>query len=33
MVSYLDVVGKMYTFRAGNEDSDVPLVQMNALMG
>ena len=33
MVNYLDVVGKMHTPRAGNKRIDVPLVQMNALMG
>ncbi|MCA9267932.1 MAG: protoglobin family protein [Planctomycetales bacterium] len=33
MVSYLDMVGKMHTPKAGNKDIDVPLVQMNALMG
>lgn len=33
MVNYLDLVGKMHTPRAGSKDLDVPLVQMNALMG
>ena len=33
MVMYLDMVGKMHTPKAGNKDIDVPLVQMNALMG
>lgn len=33
MTSYLDMVGKMHTPTAGNEQIDVPLVQMNALMG
>ena len=33
MVQYLDIVGKMHTPRAGGPDLDVPLVQMNALMG
>jgi hypothetical protein len=33
MVGYLDMVGKMHTPRAGSLDIDVPLVQMNALMG
>jgi hypothetical protein len=33
MVSYLDVVGKIHTPRAGSTELDVPLVQMNALMG
>lgn len=33
MVKYLDVVGKMHTHKAGNPDLNVPLVQMNALMG
>ena len=33
MVSYLDMVGKMHTPKAGNRQIDVPLVQMNALMG
>jgi Protoglobin len=33
MFSYLDMVGKMHTPQAGSSDLDVPLVQMNALMG
>ena len=33
MVSYLDMVGKMHTEKAGNDHLQVPLVQMNALMG
>lgn len=33
MVSYLDLVGKMHTPKAGSKELDVPLVQMNALMG
>ena len=33
MVEYLDMVGKMHTPKAGSRDLDVPLVQMNALMG
>jgi hypothetical protein len=33
MVEYLDMVGKMHTPRAGSPKLDVPLVQMNALMG
>jgi hypothetical protein len=33
MVAYLDMVGKMHTPKAGSRDLDVPLVQMNALMG
>jgi hypothetical protein len=33
MVGYHDFVGKMHTPKAGNEDIEVPLVQMNALMG
>lgn len=33
MVQYLDMVGKMHTPKAGNRQIDVPLVQMNALMG
>lgn len=32
-VSYLDMVGKIHTPHAGNPEIDVPLVQMNALMG
>ncbi len=33
MVEYLDMVGKMHTPKAGSPDLDVPLVQMNALLG
>lgn len=33
MLAYLDMVGKMHTPKAGNPELDVPLVQMNALMG
>jgi hypothetical protein len=33
MASYLDLVGKIHTPKAGSRDLDVPLVQMNALMG
>jgi hypothetical protein len=33
MVVYLDVVGKMHTPKAGSSALDVPLVQMNALLG
>ncbi len=33
MAAYLDMAGKMHTPKAGNKDIDVPLVQMNALMG
>jgi hypothetical protein len=32
-VSYLDFVGKIHTPKAGAKDLNVPLVQMNALMG
>ncbi|QJW96757.1 protoglobin family protein [Frigoriglobus tundricola] len=33
MVEYLDVVGKIHTPKAGSKALDVPLVQMNALLG
>ncbi|HTN77813.1 MAG TPA: protoglobin family protein [Pirellulaceae bacterium] len=33
MVNYLDFVGKMHTPKAGSPTLNVPLVQMNALMG
>jgi hypothetical protein len=33
MVQYLDMVGKIHTSLAGSSEIDVPLVQMNALMG
>ncbi len=32
-VGYLDMVGKIHTSRAGNSEIDIPLIQMNALMG
>jgi len=32
-VEYLDLVGRIHTPRAGNPALDVPLVQMNALLG
>lgn len=32
-VAYLDVVGKMHTPKAGSAELNVPLVQMNALLG
>ena len=32
-VNYLDMVGKIHTPKAGSPELDVPLVQMNALMG
>ena len=32
-VAYLDIVGKIHTPKAGSPALDVPLVQMNALMG
>lgn len=32
-VGYLDLVGKMHTPKAGSRELNVPLVQMNALMG
>lgn len=32
-VAYLDMVGKIHTPKAGNDGINVPLVQMNALMG
>ena len=32
-ISFLDMVGKIHTPKAGNPALDVPLVQMNALMG
>lgn len=32
-VKYLDMVGKIHTPGAGNKEINVPLVQMNALMG
>jgi Protoglobin len=33
MASYLDMVGKMHTPKAGSRELVVPLVQMNALLG
>lgn len=33
MLQYLDLVGKIHTPKAGSKELDVPLVQMNALMG
>lgn len=33
MLGYLDMVGKMHTPKAGSTELDVPLVQMNALLG
>jgi len=33
MATYLDMVGKMHTPKAGSAELDVPLVQMNALIG
>lgn len=33
MVLYLDMVGKIHTPKAGSAEIDVPLVQMNVLMG
>ena len=33
LLNYLDLVGKIHTPKAGSKDLDVPLVQMNALMG
>jgi hypothetical protein len=33
MVQYLDMVGKIHTDQAGSKELNVPLVQMNALMG
>lgn len=33
MVKYLDFVGMIHTPKAGNKALDVPLIQMNALMG
>lgn len=33
MLNYLDLVGKIHTLKAGSKELDVPLVQMNALMG
>jgi len=33
MVAYLDMVGKIHTPKAGSKELNVPLVQMNALLG
>lgn len=33
MVGYLDMVGKIHTPKAGSKEINVPLVQMNALLG
>jgi hypothetical protein len=33
MVQYLEMVGKMHTAKAGSSEIQVPLIQMNALMG
>lgn len=33
MMQYLDNVGKMHTAKMGSKDLDIPLVQMNVLMG
>lgn len=33
MVAYLDMVGKIHTNKAGSAEIQVPLVQMNALLG
>jgi hypothetical protein len=33
MLEYLDMVGRIHTPKAGSKELDVPLVQMNALMG
>src|SRR5262245_35910784 len=33
MVAYLNLVGQIHTPKAGNPELDVPLVQMNALLG
>ncbi len=33
LVAYLDMVGKIHTPKAGNKQLDIPLVQMNALLG
>jgi hypothetical protein len=33
MIDYLDLVGRMHTPQAGSAELDVPLVQMNALLG
>jgi len=33
MVTYLDMVGKIHTSKVGNHKTNIPLVQMNALLG
>ena len=33
LVSYLDMVGKIHTAEAGSDEIEVPLVEMNALLG
>jgi hypothetical protein len=33
MLTYLDMVGKIHTSKAGNHKTTIPLVQMNALLG
>ena len=33
MLEYLDMVGKIHTPKGGSKEIDVPLVQMNALLG
>ena len=33
MLEYLDMVGKIHTPKGGSQDLNVPLVQMNSLMG
>ncbi|HEX3149042.1 MAG TPA: protoglobin family protein, partial [Gemmataceae bacterium] len=33
MLTYLDMVGQIHTPKAGSKEINVPLVQMNALMG
>jgi hypothetical protein len=33
MVQYLDMVGKIHTPKAGSPELNIPLVQMNSLMG
>ncbi|MCP4190060.1 MAG: hypothetical protein GY768_05465 [Planctomycetaceae bacterium] len=33
MIQYVDMVGKMHTTAAGSKEIEIPLVQMNALMG
>jgi hypothetical protein len=33
LLEYLDMVGKIHTKKAGSKEIEIPLVQMNALMG